>query len=422
MRPHEETPRWTTELDCRVVSNRPDRSRDSSSTNARATRLGFILVVAALLAARPVHAADLGDPGDTLSVTIHGFASQGFILTSGNDYLTVDSKHGSFQFSEIGINFTKKLTDKLSTGVQFFAQDLGPTGNYDVKADWFYLDYRFEDWFGLRAGRLKIPYGFYNETYDIDAARVPVLLPQSVYPLQTREILFAQTGFELYGFKRIGPLGALDYRLFAGTVFLDAATLTPPGAGYDIRFNVPYVAGGRVIWETPVEGLRVGGTLEAIHLDTTAYVPDAKKTTLSIEDHSLASLVSAEYARDNFAVTAEYTRWQAKQTSADPANTFSSVSDRGYVMATYRVTPWLQDGIYYSLLYPDIHNRDGRENRQHDVAMTMRFDVNRHWLFKVEGHYMEGTAGLTSPLRFGPPITDAARTWGVFLLKTTAYF
>jgi hypothetical protein len=56
------------------------------------------------------------------------------------------------------------------------------------QADWFYLDYRFQDWFGLRAGRLKIPYGLHNEVQAIDSARVPVLLPQSVYPLQGREM------------------------------------------------------------------------------------------------------------------------------------------------------------------------------------------------------------------------------------------
>ena len=29
---------------------------------------------------------------------------------------------------------------------------------------------------------------------------------------------------------------------------------------------------------------------------------------------------------------------------------------------------------------------------QHDVAATLRFDINSHWLVKLEGHYMTGTA------------------------------
>jgi hypothetical protein len=42
-----------------------------------------------------------------------------------NDYLARDTAKGSFEFSEIGINFTKGLPERLRMGVQLFAQDLG---------------------------------------------------------------------------------------------------------------------------------------------------------------------------------------------------------------------------------------------------------------------------------------------------------
>ena len=78
--------------------------------------------------------------------------------------------------------------------------ELGTLGNFNVKADWYYLDYRVRDWLGVRAGRLKIAYGLYNDVSDIDAARAPALLPSSVYPFTNREYLLAQTGGELYGY------------------------------------------------------------------------------------------------------------------------------------------------------------------------------------------------------------------------------
>lgn len=100
-----------------------------------------------------------------------------------------------------------------------------------------------------------------------------------------------------------------------------------------------------------------------------------------------------------------------------------ATSERGYVMASYRITPWFQPGAYYSALYPNVENREGRENRQHDVAATLRFDINPHWLVKLEAHYMAGTAGLLNPLRINPPdITAAERYWAAFFLKTTAHF
>src|SRR5271170_91113 len=139
-----------------------------------------------LLAAPAAQALELGSDSDLLSVEIHGFASQGFILTTnGNNYLDNGTTNGSFQFSEIGLNFTKSLTDKLRIGMQLFAQDLGPSGSYTVQMDWFYVDYRVTDWFGIRVGRVKIPFGLYNDIQDVDSARLPVLLPQSVYPSST---------------------------------------------------------------------------------------------------------------------------------------------------------------------------------------------------------------------------------------------
>ena len=369
------------------------------------------------------YALDVGDEGSLASMKVHAFVSQGFILTIGNDYLAENSTNGSFEFSEVGINFTKNLTDRLRVGIQLFAQDLGPRGNYSAKMDWFYLDYRWQDWLGLRAGRLKIPYGLHNEVQDVDSARVPVLLPPSVYPLQTREILFAQTGAELYGFARLGSFGALDYRLFGGTIFLDADSLTPPAAPFELDFHVPYVVGGRLLWETPLAGLRAGGSVQAVRLDTTVFIPGMDD--VAIENDSLLWVGSLEYGLRDLVLTLEYSRWKAKQRSDNDmiSPPIDEQSERGYVMATYRLMPWLQPGAYYSLLFPNIDNREGRENQQHEVALTLRFDINPHWLVKLEGHYMVGTAGLVNPLRINPvDISTADKHWAALFAKTTAYF
>ena len=275
----------------------------------------------------------------------------------------------------------------------------------------------------MRGGRLKIPYGLHNEVQDVDSARVPVLLPPSVYPLQTREILFAQTGAELYGFARLGSFGALDYRLFGGTIFLDADSLTPPAAPFELDFHVPYVVSGRLLWETPLVGLRVGGSLQAVRLDTTVFIPGMDDVV--IENESLLWVGSVEYGFRDVVVTLEYSRWKAKQRSDNDmiSPPLDEQSERGYVMATYRLMPWLQPGAYYALLFPNIDNREGRENQQHDAALTLRFDINPHWLVKLEGHYMVGTAGLVNPLRINPvDISMADKHWAALFVKTTAYF
>lgn len=389
--------------------------------SSRRSRLaaGWSLVLGLLAA--PARAADVDVPGTDRTVEVHGFVSPGFIVTTGNNYLA-RSKRGSFEFSEVGINFTVPLTDRLRTGVQLFARDLGPQGNYSPKADWYYLDYRFEDWFGLRAGRVKIPFGLYNDSSDIDAARVPVLLPQSIYSLQTRDYLLAQTGVEAYGRVRMRSLGALEYRLYLGTIYLDVATQTTVPTTLVTDLDFPFVAGERLMWETPIEGLRAGGSLQALRLDASFDVPNLGPVGVGL--HGVLWVASVEYSLHDILLAAEYSRWIARTDSTNPvvAPSLRNISERTYVMAAYRINDWFHPGVYYSLHYPDVEKRSGRDGVQHDVAATLRFDINDHWLVKLEGHFMSGTAGLAPELNDNVPRDRLERNWGVFLVKTTAHF
>jgi hypothetical protein len=395
---------------------------------ARSRRLLSIASAAALLCIGRVAFAEESAP-----VEVHGFVSQGFIKSTSNNYLT-DSKRGSFEFAEVGINFTKSFTDQLRVGMQLFTRDLGPIGNYTPNLDWFYLDYRFADWLGLRAGRTKLPFGLYNEINDIDSARVPILLPQSVYPITSRDYLLAQTGLELYGHVPLDAAGALEYRLYGGTIYLDtagsAATIT--------KLTVPYLAGGRLMWQTPLDGFQVGGSLQAMRLDFDYQPPAALiaslqmagtlpadfRAPLRVELPALLTVGSVEYQVGDLLLAAEYSRWRVQIESPVQALVANSdtVSERGYFLTSYRVAPWLAPGLYYSVLFKDVDRRSGRDAYQHDVAATLRFDLTDHWLLKLEGHYLRGTAALASALNDNRATSTLTKDWGLLLVKTTAYF
>src|SRR5438270_2986365 len=384
------------------------------------TRVLLAALGAAVLAQRPAAAAELSLLGQLPSLDVHGFISQGFLLTSANDYLA-DSSRGSFEFSEVGLNVTLPATDRLTLGLQIFSRKLGPLGDYRATLDWYYLDYHWRDWLGIRAGRVKLPFGLYNDISDVDAARTAVLLPQSVYPAQNRDFLLAQTGVEAYGYKRLGPAGALDYRLYAGTIFLDVKP--QPGSPFAVvDLNVPYVAGGRVQW-LPIEGLPLGGSLQFLRLDTDLLVLSTSGP-VALKIPATLWVGSAEYAVQDFLFAAEYSRWLVKTESSNPSllPESSTTSERAYVLATYRVNAWLQAGTYYSRLVPDVDRRTFPAGVQHDFALTLRFDVNRYWLIKAEGHYMRGTAGLSSSLNGNLPLSALTPDWALFAVKTTAYF
>ncbi|MEZ0313096.1 MAG: hypothetical protein ACAI38_15075 [Myxococcota bacterium] len=388
------------------------------------SRLRLIIATTVLTVAAPASAVTIGSD-EVNPLEIHGFASQGWIKTWDNNYLAESrAERGSFEFSEVGVNVTKQFGDKLRMGTQLFARKLGPLGNYNAKMDWFYIDYRFRDWLGLRAGRVKMPFGLYNEINDVDAARAQVLLPQSVYPAANRDFLLAQSGGELYGLIPLAIFGNLEYRLYAGVIQIDTPA-NEPGAPVRIdRLRVPYVMGGRLMWETPLEGLRVGGSLQDLRLDTTATFGGVE--TVNVEIPAVLWVASAEYTYENLLLAAEYSRWHVQsQNSSNPAifpDDQETTSERAYVMGTYRITDWLQPGAYYSLLFPNTREREGRANIQNDIAATFRFDITENWLVKLEGHYMLGTADLSTALNDGKPRSELKKEWGLVLVKTTAYF
>jgi hypothetical protein len=422
---------------------------------SRGNRAGFALFGLCLAAsltqclwAPLAHAADDDEPTQgALPIDVHAFVSQGFIKTTANNYLA-NSKAGSFEFSEVGINFTRDLTDRMRVGIQLFTHDLGPLGNYRTRFDWFYLDYHFFDWFGVRAGRTKLPFGLYNDSSDIDAARVPILLPQSVYPVSNRDYLLAQTGGEVYGNVPIGPAGSLEYRLYGGTVFFDTADVTSTLT----NIEVPYIFGGRLMWQTPIEGLQAGGSVQKLRIDADYSVPDAQIPQLqmagalppdfvnpaSLRIPALLGVASLEYSAHDLLLASEYSRWAIGLKSPVTAlNAPTTESERFYLMSAYHVTSWFTPGLYYSVLFANAADRSGKQAAygappgsppvgraayQHDVALTLRYDINPYWLLKIEGHYMHGTAGLTTTLNDNQSLSSLTKDWGVLLVKTTAYF
>jgi hypothetical protein len=355
--------------------------------------------------------------GENAPLQVHGFASQGALLTSDNDYLA-HTERGSLEFTEAGINFTKSLDDRLSIGLQLFARDLGSVGDYSAKFDWLYLDYRWKDWLGVRAGRVKLPYGLYNDTSDIDAAQPVILLPQSVYPATNRNFLLAQTGLELYGYYSLGSAGALDYHAYLGTLYL---SIPDTSAIRVDELDVPYIVGGRVLWEAPIDGLRVGASALNGQVDGTFTLEvESMSTSLKLESRSTNWLSSVEYANRDILLVAEYGRSIGRST-VGPMTT-RRTAEHLYGLAGYRWRPWLQTTAYYSLLYPDVDQRSGQANHQHDAAGSVRFDITPHWIFKLEGHFLRGTAALSSALNDGTPTADLVNQWWLVAAKTTVYF
>jgi hypothetical protein len=255
--------------------------------------------------------------------------------------------------------------------------------------------------------------------------------------LQNRDYLLAQTGGEAYGHAPIGPLGALEYRLYAGTTLLDVQN--QPGATYAVaNLDTRYVVGGRLLWESPLEGLRLGGSVQALRLDGELVVDPRVTAPLQMAGELPADfagsvnirlpvvlwVTSLEYTWQGLVLAAEYSRWHSKLKSSVPVlyPNAKVTTEKLYGLASFTVAPWFTPGLYYAYDVRDVTTRKGRASAQHDTALTLRFDANEHWLLKLEGHYLHGTAWASSELNGGRPRDSLERDWFLFLFKTTLYF
>src|SRR5205814_554189 len=166
-----------------------------------------------------------------------------------------------------------------------------------------------------------------------------------------RDFLLAQAGFEIYGYVPAGRAGALDYRIYGGTVPFDL----PPQDGATIpltSLRIPYITGFRLLWETPLEGLRVGAT--GVYLRVTATASYPPPMLLTVTSNEFAGVASAEYAGHNLLLSAEYGRTRTHNRYEPMLVPDSYVTaEGGYVMAAYRLKRWLQPAAFYSLAFPN---------------------------------------------------------------------
>src|SRR3569832_1060973 len=246
--------------------------------NKALSSLSIAMIASAIFApVVPAHAES--------DVEIHGFVSQGYIKTTKeNQYPVGNSGEGSYNFNDFGINFTRRLAPDLRVGLQLFAQDRGNFGNDNFTVDWAYGDYRYQDWLGVRGGKVKIPLGLYNTSRDNDALRNPILLPQGIYTDYYRDLTNALLGVGVYGTKRLGGAGKLSYEFNVGEppINTESAVALVMGdvqaMGTDTSYNY------NLEWQTPVDGLRLAASgLWSKWTGTSPWVPGFPATSWQMD-------------------------------------------------------------------------------------------------------------------------------------------
>ena len=331
-----------------------------------------------------------------LDVNIHGYATQGFLYTNHNSWNTTDSENTSAAWSDVVVNLSAQPDPKLRFGIQARYFLLGDYGN-QFSLDWAQADYKFNEHIGVRVGKVKTPMGLLNESQDIDPAQLWVLLPQSIYPIASRDSILAHYGGVLYGSLPLGgSMGKLEYRAFAGE------RVVRGNDGYfqplrDTGFTLPNgingnTAGGTLRWVLPVRGLAVGAS-ENSGIPSGEIDAGASAGMLTVKQFR-ETFFFTQFERKRLMLAAEYSIFLAQtniQVTGLPLIIDHADQRPWYVMASYKLTPKLTGGLYYSS-YIDYRQPLESARYQKDWNVAARYDFNDFLYAKLEQHWMDGTA------------------------------
>jgi hypothetical protein len=345
---------------------------------------------------------------DDLNIQIHGYATQGFLYTTNNNIFTTNSSNGSPAWTEAVVNIGAQPTPKLRVGVQGRYFLLGNFGNV-ITLDWAAADYKANDKFGVRFGKVKVPSGLLNETQDIDPSYMWSLLPQGNYPISSRNSVLADYGGVVYGTLALGPkMGKVEYRGWGGEFAIAADD------GYWVSFREEGIAfpngisgttaGGALHWKTPLPGLMLGASLNRDNrasgaLVDTYVVPAGPSQGVTITTSGTMILNASNspdyfgrYEKNRIMVAAEYSRSAGSLilSGVSPVPDYYDIRP-WYGMFSYKLTDKLAAGIYHAEDF-DRSAALGPSRYFKDWVVSGRYDFNQFLYAKAEQHFIDGTS------------------------------
>jgi hypothetical protein len=299
------------------------------------------------------------------AVTMHLFGGWAYGKTNGNEYLD-GTRAGGYDNVNVALNLSASPTDKLRLEGQL-AEDVD-VGVKKTSVDFAFGEWRFSDRLRLRAGRMKHPFGIYTEVFDVGTLRPFFALPQAVYgPVGT--LAEAYSGVGVSGFRKLGSDWSVSYDVYAGELdlpFDDFASRHAEASSATLQ--VKHAAGGRAVFDTPLQGLRVGGS---------AYSGTIRESSLR-RRHTAGGL-QAEYVTDRLSLRSELT---ANSTGFEGEHA-------GYLECGWRFTPHWQGAVLVDALRENI-DRDALGSKHQEVGVGINYWFTPQFVLKLSAHHVDG--------------------------------
>lgn len=228
-------------------------------------RTGIGLLAAAILCLYAVAAQ--AEP----QYQVHGYLSQGYAMSTDYGVLGIPTA-GTTDWRRAAIQFRMMPNDQDQLVLQVRERRLGEAaiselGDETISLDWAFAQRNFGP-YQLRAGRMPIPRGIYNQIRDVGIINPFYRAPNNFYT----ESFETVEGLQGSARADLGNGFGADFALFGGETYY--ADVNPTDATEVIKTRAKRVFGGQLWLATPLQGTRIG----ASHI---AFAVDERKFDLS---------------------------------------------------------------------------------------------------------------------------------------------
>lgn len=297
-----------------------------------------------------------------------------FFVGNFNVYLSKNITERIRTLGEVRFTYLPNGVPDASTGAYASTQvatdysTLGPMRWGGISIQRIYVEATLHEMAVLRIGHFLTPYGIWNVDHGspvfVPVSR-PVVLNQAFFPE-------SQTGFELFGRKRVGAENVVGYHLTLSN------GLGPISEYHDLDRNK--AVGGRLYWQWEGFGqLQIGGSAlyarDTSSVDAPGLSADGKLAwteKISTQSDVLALAADVRWALGGFLLQSEFVSQQRKYTNRGRVGGNNPLLGQwvapqdgtqlgAYVLAGHRFD-WL--GVMPYLLFSRINIRDFRSSSE----------------------------------------------------------
>jgi len=372
-------------------------------------------------------------------IQFHGFLTQGLFHNSDNNIFGPSDDGLSLGLTEVGLNVNYQPMDLLRFAAQGLYRRAGEVDKGSARLDYGLVDLTLLNYdsgtVGLRGGRIKLPFGLYNETRDVSFTHSTILLPQGIYFDRSRSLLLAADGGSFYVEQRT-DFGDFNFKFNVGMLSNDLNEIktivlasgnahgqfeTKPAIVTQLKYELN---GGEYVFAVSYMDLEFNYT--PVSGDRSFLGQTLSKSTTNIQP----LLFSAQYNGENLNLTGEYSyRWNNFGNFAQYGGG-KFVTESWYLEGSYRILPQLQATVRYDTITINKDDPNGNDAANlgfpkhvafaQDWVFGLRWDITPSWMLRTDYTLVHGTAWL--PWADNPDPFKAKQDWDIYGLQMSFKF